>query len=177
MLSVLLACAFISRQFWGVMADRVGGLKTVLAGSACQALAIGAFLLTQNEAGLFAIAAAYGLGFQLRDWQGKLMALEMADPTPALDTLVELGIRPMMSALEDIVRMLLGPAVTEEQVERCAGSIVGQCLHYKHAKPVIVRMGLWRINGAEDVAALAAHIVAFSLGGIARIQEGIRAHE
>jgi MFS family permease len=63
MLSVLLACAFISRQFWGMMADRVGGLRAVMAGSACQAVAIGAFLLTQNEIGLFAVSAAFGLGF------------------------------------------------------------------------------------------------------------------
>ncbi|HEX4171450.1 MAG TPA: MFS transporter [Acetobacteraceae bacterium] len=63
MLSVLLACAFISRQFWGMLADRVGGLRAVMAGSACQAVAIGAFLLTQNEVGLFAVAAAFGLGF------------------------------------------------------------------------------------------------------------------
>lgn len=63
MLSVLLGCAFVARQFWGVFADRHGGLMAVLAGSACQAVAVGAFLLTQNEAGLFAVAAAYGFGF------------------------------------------------------------------------------------------------------------------
>ncbi len=63
MLSVLLGCAFISRQFWGAMADRIGGLRTVMVGSACQAAAIGAFLLTQNEVGLFVIAGVYGLGF------------------------------------------------------------------------------------------------------------------
>ena len=63
MLSVLLGCAFISRQFWGSLADRIGGLRTVMMGSACQAAAIGAFLLTQNETGLFVIAGAYGLGF------------------------------------------------------------------------------------------------------------------
>ena len=63
MLSVLLGCAFLARQFWGVFADRHGGLKTVLAGSACQAAAVGAFLLTQDEAGLFFVAAAYGFGF------------------------------------------------------------------------------------------------------------------
>jgi MFS family permease len=63
MLSVLLACAFLSRQFWGMLADRVGGLRAVMAGSACQAVAIGAFLLTQNEIGLFAVSAAFGLGF------------------------------------------------------------------------------------------------------------------
>lgn len=63
MLSVLLGCAFLSRQFWGALADRIGGLRTVMAGSACQAAAIAAFLLTQNEAGLFVIAGVYGLGF------------------------------------------------------------------------------------------------------------------
>jgi MFS family permease len=63
MLSVLLGCAFISRQFWGAMADRIGGLRTVMAGSACQAVAIAAFLLTQNEAALFLIAGIYGFGF------------------------------------------------------------------------------------------------------------------
>ncbi len=63
MLSVLLGCAFFSRQFWGLFADRYGGLKTVLAGSAAQALAIVAFLLTQSEQGLFVVAAAYGFGF------------------------------------------------------------------------------------------------------------------
>jgi MFS family permease len=63
MLSVLLGCAFISRQFWGALADRVGGLRTVLVGSAFQAVAISAFLLTQNEIGLFVISALFGLGF------------------------------------------------------------------------------------------------------------------
>jgi MFS family permease len=63
MLSVMLACAFISRQFWGLFADRYGGLRTVMTGSAFQMLAIGAFLLTRAEVGLFAIASAFGFGF------------------------------------------------------------------------------------------------------------------
>jgi predicted MFS family arabinose efflux permease len=63
MLSVMLACAFVSRQFWGVLADRFGGLITIMTGSALQMLAIGSFLLTRNEVGLFAIASAFGLGF------------------------------------------------------------------------------------------------------------------
>jgi MFS family permease len=63
MLSVLLGCAFLSRVFWGWLADRIGGLGTVFACSACQALAIAAFTVTQSEIGLFTVAAAYGLGF------------------------------------------------------------------------------------------------------------------
>ena len=63
MLSVLQGAAFVSRVGWGWLADRIGGLKTVLLGSTFQALTIAAFGATQDEAGLFAIAAAYGLGF------------------------------------------------------------------------------------------------------------------
>ena len=63
MLSVMLAAAFLARQAWGALADRIGGLRTILAGSACQAVTIALFLTTQDEAGLFAIAAAFGLGF------------------------------------------------------------------------------------------------------------------
>jgi MFS family permease len=63
MLSVMLGAAFLARQAWGALADRIGGLRTVLTGSACQAVAIACFLLTQDEAGLFAVSAAFGLGF------------------------------------------------------------------------------------------------------------------
>jgi MFS family permease len=63
MLSVLLGCAFFSRQLWGLFADRFGGLRAVFAGSACQAVAIAAFSLTQSETGLFMVSAAFGLGF------------------------------------------------------------------------------------------------------------------
>ena len=63
MLSVLLGTAFISRQFWGWVADRIGGLNTVLTGSVFQIITMAAFALTQDEVGLFTVAAAFGLGF------------------------------------------------------------------------------------------------------------------
>lgn len=63
MLSALLGTAFLSRQIWGAISDRIGGLSTVLIGSAWQAAAMIGFLFTQNEAGLFVVAAAFGLGF------------------------------------------------------------------------------------------------------------------
>ena len=47
MLSVLLGTAFLSRQIWGAISDRIGGLATVLIGSAWQSASMTAFLLTQ----------------------------------------------------------------------------------------------------------------------------------
>ncbi len=63
MLSLLLVCAFLSRQFWGWLSDRIGGLMTLLICSGAQALGVTGFLVTQDEAGLFAVAAGFGLGF------------------------------------------------------------------------------------------------------------------
>ena len=63
MLSVLLGSAFFARQFWGWLADRVGGLRTILWASGAQAAAMAGFLLTQNEIGLFTISAIFGFGF------------------------------------------------------------------------------------------------------------------
>lgn len=63
MLSVLLLSAFVARQFWGWLSDRIGGLWTVLLGSLAQVVGMLGFLATQDEAGLFFVAAAYGLGF------------------------------------------------------------------------------------------------------------------
>jgi len=63
MVSVLLGAAFFSRQLWGLVSDRIGGLYTMLAGSACQAAGMIAFLLTQDEAGLFTVSALFGFGF------------------------------------------------------------------------------------------------------------------
>ena len=63
MLSVLLGCAFLSRQMWGWISDRIGGLHTVLCGSIAQLFAMAGFLSIRNEAGLFAVSTFFGLGF------------------------------------------------------------------------------------------------------------------
>jgi MFS family permease len=63
MLSLLLGAGFISRQIWGYISDRIGGLYTLIIGSAAQTLAMTGFLITQDEMGLFAVSAAFGLGF------------------------------------------------------------------------------------------------------------------
>ena len=67
MLSVLLSCAFVSRQFWGWISDRIGGLRTVLAGSLCQIVALIGFLVTQDESGLVRRGGVLRAGIQRHD--------------------------------------------------------------------------------------------------------------
>jgi len=63
MLSVLLGVGLLSRQIWGWISDRIGGLSTALLSSAMQGGAMAGYLFTQDEAGLFTVSAAFGIGF------------------------------------------------------------------------------------------------------------------
>jgi MFS family permease len=63
MLSVLLGAGLVSRQLWGWVSDRIGGLLTALFSSAMQGAAMTGFLFTQGEVGLFTVSAAFGIGF------------------------------------------------------------------------------------------------------------------
>ena len=62
MLSVLLGSAFLARQFWGWLCDRIGGLQTLVWSSLAQMTALTGFLLTQDQAALFVVSAAFGFG-------------------------------------------------------------------------------------------------------------------
>lgn len=63
MLSLLLACAFVSRIAWGRLSDRIGGLRTVWLCAAAQALFLACYLAVDDLVGLYFVSAAFGLGF------------------------------------------------------------------------------------------------------------------
>jgi MFS family permease len=63
MLSLQLAAGFVAQQLWGWVANRLGGLRTILFASASMAVAMTGFLLTQNEIGLFSVSGVFGLAF------------------------------------------------------------------------------------------------------------------
>lgn len=62
-LSVLFMAAFVSRIGFGILADRIGGVLTLLIGSASMAVILLAFAFTTSYAGLFVAALLFGLGF------------------------------------------------------------------------------------------------------------------
>lgn len=98
-------------------------------------------------------------------WHGKLMAAEMADPTPALDRIVERVIRPTHQLLLDIVRNMVGDA-TDSEIQTLAVDVLGQCLYYRHARAVLERLGSPIPSDDAEIEALARHITEFSLAGI-----------
>ncbi|HKF74393.1 MAG TPA: MFS transporter [Stellaceae bacterium] len=63
MLTLLLIAAFLSRWIWGRMSDRIGGLRTILVGSLAQAAFLACYLFVDHLYALYAVSAAFGIGF------------------------------------------------------------------------------------------------------------------
>nr|WP_245185527.1 MFS transporter [Falsiroseomonas frigidaquae] len=61
MLSLMLACGIVSRIVSGLIADRIGGLATLLLGSVLQAVALAFYLFFDSLVSLYLISALFGL--------------------------------------------------------------------------------------------------------------------
>ncbi len=93
----------------------------------------------------------------------RLIHREITDPTPALDRLVEEGVRPRVKYLSGIVAEVLGCAPSDERVQRSVFSIQAQSLAVA-ANPITARLGFAPTRA--DAAAIADHITRFSLAGM-----------
>ncbi len=102
-------------------------------------------------------------------WHGKLMIRELADPTAALDSLVEESIRPTYETLTGIVGEILGKAASTD-IRYFTNSIVGQCVFYCHTAPVLERLAPGKIKSSE-IDRLAEHIAQFSLCALRQLRK------
>ncbi len=95
-----------------------------------------------------------------------VMSREMAEPTKGLDLMLEKVIRPFDREMTAIVRELLGPEASEQQLHDCVQCIVGQCNHFRRANAVIARLGYYETYDAQAIQRLIDQITRFSLAGI-----------
>lgn len=113
--------------------------------------------------------------------QCRMMARELADPTPALDKIVREAIAPLHKFLGELVREILdnntgdnnagGDKADETELRRCVHSIFGQCLFYRHSHPVLQRLHPKLRYDGKEIEAIATHIADFSLAGINSISK------
>ncbi len=98
--------------------------------------------------------------------QCRIMVRELADPTPALDKIVREAIAPLHEYLGELLREIAGDRAGETELRRCAHSILGQCLYYRHSQPVLQRLYPKLRYSHKEIEAMAGHIADFSLAGI-----------
>jgi TetR/AcrR family transcriptional regulator, regulator of cefoperazone and chloramphenicol sensitivity len=98
-------------------------------------------------------------------WIHHLMAQEMADPTPALDLVVDQVHKPRLAYLTEVVAEILRVPPSDPRVLLSVVSIQTQCIA-PLMNPFSRRLGVDMVPDEASVEALATHIEQFSLGGL-----------
>ena len=99
------------------------------------------------------------------DWIPRLINREVADPTPALDTLVEQGLRPRLEYLAGIVAEILACPTSDPRVMRSVVSVQAQSVAYLPSA-IGVRLGQKTRLTPAEIDDIARHVSEFSLAGI-----------
>jgi TetR/AcrR family transcriptional regulator, regulator of cefoperazone and chloramphenicol sensitivity len=101
---------------------------------------------------------------------GQILNREMIEPTPALSRVVEVHIRPEARWLGNLMKDLLGPAFSREELSRATMSVVGQILFYKHCSSVIHFLDETLMPRRDDFEAHVRHITEFTLAAAAGLR-------
>lgn len=101
-------------------------------------------------------------------WQAQLMFREMQQPTAACSELVEGYIRPHFELLQAIIAELVPSGVTERQIRLIGFGIVGQCLYFRIAEPVVRQLLDQGEFAQVEPRRLAEHITNWTLAALGR---------
>ena len=96
----------------------------------------------------------------------KIMVQEMANPTPALSSVVDLMIRPQYEELCELIAGVIGGRRTDTTTRLCVHSLLGQVTHYAHARALFTQLWPELRLTPERRNEIADHIVRFTLGGL-----------
>jgi TetR/AcrR family transcriptional regulator, regulator of cefoperazone and chloramphenicol sensitivity len=95
----------------------------------------------------------------------RLITREMNDPTPALDTLVEQGVRPRVEYLSGVIARMIGGDPRDQRVLRCVASVQAQAVAY-FPNPIATRMGFNFKPTPAEIDRAAHHVATFSIAGV-----------
>ena len=98
--------------------------------------------------------------------QARLIAQEIMDPSDALESLVDEGLRPQVAFVARVLGEISGARADPGRVMRCVASILGQCLFYYYAHAALHHLPMEALESA-NLDELAEHITRFSLAGLA----------
>jgi len=102
--------------------------------------------------------------------QGRLIARELLEPTPAFERILDKYIKPHKDRLVSILVAMMGKDIGPRYLLPCAISIIGQCIYYALAGPVITKIAVEDSPIEDNLDRLAEFVWLFSLGGIERIR-------
>jgi AcrR family transcriptional regulator len=103
------------------------------------------------------------------NWQLRIFAHELADPSPALSRLINRVSRPIYDRLLELIAKIIGMPARHVKTRLCAHSVMGQILFYVFAGPVLERFSPDMKLTDEMLEQIANHIADFSLAYLREI--------
>jgi len=98
-------------------------------------------------------------------WHGRLMTHELAEPGPALRDVVGAFMQPMLARIDTLIAEAR-PELEPEARELHALSLVGHCVFFRHARPILdILYGRSRY-AREDLPRLRTHVVTLFMRGL-----------
>ncbi|MGA2133467.1 MAG: CerR family C-terminal domain-containing protein [Bryobacteraceae bacterium] len=99
-------------------------------------------------------------------WPVRIMTHELAQPTPALDGVVNRIMRPRYAAACALVGSIIGRPPEDRTTRLCTQSVMGQIIMYAHGREVLKRLWPELKFNPETLSEIADHIAAFSYAAL-----------
>jgi AcrR family transcriptional regulator len=98
-------------------------------------------------------------------WHGRVIAMEMSNPTPALGVILRDLNEPIFQDLRQLIGKMVGSA-TAAELDLLALSIVGQCVFYACCRPASEQLGVHLGRVPDRTGSISRHIGDFSIGAL-----------
>lgn len=97
------------------------------------------------------------------NWHYQLMMHEIAQPTPAMSSVIDLTMRPIYDRARALIGQILGLPPDHDKTRLCAHSIIGQMVHYVNSRCVNTQLWPDLELTPERIVQIGNHIADFSL--------------
>lgn len=100
---------------------------------------------------------------QDRDLRMRVIMHELAQPSPAIDHVINKMSRPLYDRFRKLIGRMIGLPIDHEKTRLCTHSVIGQIVHYAHARPFVARLWPEQKMTPKQLDRIADHIADFSL--------------
>lgn len=114
----------------------------------------------------------------LPEWHFRIMTRELAQPTPAMEHIIDKVSRPMYKRMRELIGQAIGLPPEHEKTRLCTLSISGQIFLYAVAGPALHKIWPELKMTPDQVERIADHIADFSLAYLRQVRsKGARTGE
>jgi AcrR family transcriptional regulator len=99
-------------------------------------------------------------------WHGRVISLEMSNPTPALGVIIREVTAPLYQKVRSLIGELVDGSATPEELDLLTLSVIGQCVFYVCSRPLVEQLALDLGQASDRIDRIARHVGDFSMAAL-----------